>query len=71
VSTEDTIERIAQLLAQSRRVLFVTGAGISAVSGLPTYRGVAGLYEDKETEDGLPIEAALSGDVFALRPDIT
>ena len=71
VSTEDTIERIAQLLAQSRRVLFVTGAGISADSGLPTYRGVAGLYEDKETEDGLPIEVALSGDVFALRPDIT
>ena len=71
MSTEDTIERIAQLLAQSRRVLFVTGAGISADSGLPTFRGVAGLYEDKETEDGLPIEAALSGDVFALRPDIT
>ena len=71
MSTEDTIERIAQLLAQSRRVLFVTGAGISADSGLPTYRGVAGLYEDKETEDGFPIEVALSGDVFALRPDIT
>ena len=71
MSTEDTIERIAQLLAQSRRVLFVTGAGISADSGLPTYRGVAGLYEGKETEDGLPIEAALSGDVFARRPDIT
>ena len=71
MSTEDTIERIAQLLAQSRRVLFVTGAGISADSGLPTYRGVAGLYEGKETEDGLPIEAALSGDVFDRRPDIT
>jgi NAD-dependent deacetylase len=71
VSTEDTIERIAELLAQSHRVLFVTGAGISADSGLPTYRGVAGLYEGKETEEGLPIEAALSGTVFALRPDIT
>jgi NAD-dependent deacetylase len=71
VSTEDTIERIAQLLARSRRVLFVTGAGISADSGLPTYRGVTGLYEDKKTEDGLPIEAALSGTTFALRPDIT
>lgn len=71
MSTEDTIKRIAQLLALSRRVLFVTGAGISADSGLPTYRGVAGLYEGKETEDGLPIEAALSGEVFALRPDIT
>lgn len=71
MSTEDTIARIAELLRQSRRVLFVTGAGISADSGLPTYRGVAGLYEGKETEEGLPIEAALSGEVFALRPDIT
>jgi len=26
--------------------LFVTGAGISAESGLPTYRGVSGLYKD-------------------------
>ncbi|MBK6335937.1 MAG: NAD-dependent deacylase [Betaproteobacteria bacterium] len=71
MSTEDTIARIAELLRQSRRILFVTGAGISADSGLPTYRGVAGLYEGKETEEGLPIEAALSGEVFALRPDIT
>ena len=71
MTTEDTIEQVARLLAQSRRVLFVTGAGISADSGLPTYRGVAGLYEGRETEDGLPIEAALSGDVFARRPDIT
>ena len=52
MSTEDTIARIAELLRQSRRVLFVTGAGISADSGLPTYRGVAGLYEGKETEEG-------------------
>jgi NAD-dependent deacetylase len=52
-------------------VLFVTGAGISADSGSPTYRGVAGLYEDKETEDGRPIEDALSGQVFALRPALT
>lgn len=71
MSTEDTIERVARLLGRSQRVLFVTGAGISADSGLPTYRGVAGLYESEATEDGLPIEAALSGEVFALRPDIT
>ena len=30
--------------AQPARVLFVTGAGMSAESGLPTYRGVSGLY---------------------------
>lgn len=53
------------------RVLFITGAGISLDSGLPTYRGVAGLYEDKETEDGIPIEVALSGGMFSERPQLT
>jgi NAD-dependent deacetylase len=62
---------IARELALARRVLFVTGAGISADSGLPTYRGVGGLYNDGVTEDGLSIEDALSGDCMATRPEIT
>ncbi len=62
---------IARELCSARRVLFVTGAGISADSGLPTYRGVGGLYNDGETEDGLSIEDALSGACFARRPEIT
>ena len=62
---------IANRLREARRVLFITGAGISADSGLPTYRGVGGLYNDGETEEGLSIEDALSGECFAVRPDIT
>lgn len=65
------IARIAARLDNAERVLFITGAGISADSGLPTYRGVGGLYNDSATEDGLEIEDALSGEVFAQRPDIT
>lgn len=65
------VEEIARILQGARRVLFITGAGISADSGLPTYRGVGGLYNGEETEEGLSIEEALSGDVFAVRPDIT
>lgn len=71
MDTLTAIDRISRRLAAARRVLFITGAGISADSGLPTYRGVGGLYNDEATEDGLPIETALSGDVFAVRPDIT
>lgn len=71
MDTPAAIERIARHLARSRRVLFITGAGISADSGLPTYRGVGGLYNDEETEDGLPIETALSGSMFSVRPEIT
>ena len=62
---------IAGVLKAARRVLFITGAGISADSGLPTYRGVGGLYNGEATEDGLEIEEALSGQCLAARPDIT
>ena len=65
------LDAVADCLAQARRILFITGAGISADSGLPTYRGVGGLYEGELTAEGLAIEEALSGELFGLRPDIT
>lgn len=68
---DTTIAEVAQLLGQARRALFITGAGISADSGLPTYRGVGGLYDSAVTAEGLRIEEALSGEVFALHPEIT
>jgi NAD-dependent deacetylase len=51
--------------------LFITGAGISADSGLPTYRGIGGLYNDKLTEDGIPIETALAGETLRKQPEVT
>ncbi|CAF0923314.1 unnamed protein product [Rotaria sordida] len=61
----------ARELRHAKRVLAITGAGISADSGLPTYRGIGGLYSDgKETEDGMAIEEALSGYTMNTRPDI-
>lgn len=68
---ETSINQIAARLDRAQRVLFITGAGISADSGLPTYRGVGGLYNGNDTEDGMPIEDALSGDVFAAQPEVT
>ncbi|MEO0599906.1 MAG: NAD-dependent protein deacylase [Myxococcota bacterium] len=62
------LDVVAEQLARARRVLFVTGAGLSADSGLPTYRGVGGLYEDADTPAGLPIEEVLSGGMFARDP---
>ncbi|MEO1339069.1 MAG: NAD-dependent deacylase [Myxococcota bacterium] len=59
-------------LRSARRLLVITGAGLSADSGLPTYRGVGGLYEDDpNTEDGIPVEVALSGSMFRQRPELT
>lgn len=64
------VERAARDLDRARSILFVTGAGISADSGLPTYRGVAGLYDRGDTPDGMPIEEALSGEMMRARPEI-
>jgi NAD-dependent deacetylase len=68
---EAHLVEIARRLRKSRSVLFVTGAGISADSGLPTYRGIGGLYEGAFTDEGLPIEAALSGAMFRRDPSLT
>jgi len=64
------IDAFAQALRRSERVLFVTGAGISADSGLPTYRGIGGLYERDVTDDGVPIEVALSGEMLERDPTL-
>lgn len=62
------IDEVAEHLRGAERVLFVTGAGLSADSGLPTYRGVGGLYEDADTPEGMPIEQVLSGGMFQRDP---
>ena len=44
---------------------------MSADSGLPTYRGIGGLYQDTPTPEGIPIEVVLSGQMFRSRPELT
>ena len=66
-----TLRAAASELARARRVLAITGAGISADSGLPTYRGAGGLYDETLTEDGISIEEALSGAMLRRRPEVT
>lgn len=70
-SIEACLDAVADHLRRASSALFITGAGISADSGLPTYRGVGGLYDSEVTAEGLRIEEALSGEVFAAHPDIT
>lgn len=71
MNAQQTISYIAGLLTKCSSILFITGAGISADSGLPTYRGIGGLYNDKLTEDGIPVETALAGEMLLERPEIT
>lgn len=67
---DDPVERFASWIREASRILFITGAGLSADSGLPTYRGVGGLYDGGTTEEGLEIEDALSGPMLQARPDV-
>jgi NAD-dependent deacetylase len=66
-----SIEQARDILSRAESALFITGAGVSAASGIPTYRGIGGLYVQEATEDGVRIEEALSGRMFWLKPELT
>jgi NAD-dependent SIR2 family protein deacetylase len=42
---------VAQTLARARRIVVLTGAGMSAPSGVPTFRGAGGLWRNVRAED--------------------
>jgi len=71
IQTQDKITRVAQLLKDSKSILFITGSGISVDSGLPTYRGKGGIYDGKVTEDGIPVEMAMAGEMLSEKPETT
>lgn len=66
-----TLRAAASELARAKKVLAITGAGISADSGLPTYRGKGGLYDESITDDGVTIEEALSLSMLRRRPELS
>lgn len=45
------IERVAKRLGPLRRVCCLTGAGVSAESGVPTFRGAGGFWQGQRAED--------------------
>src|SRR5437899_5506675 len=53
----DALERAARLLRSASRVAVLTGAGISAESGVATFRGAGGLWEGQRVEDVATPEA--------------
>jgi NAD-dependent deacetylase len=46
-----SIEQVRERLSSARRVTVLTGAGISADSGIPTFRGPDGLWKNFRAED--------------------
>ena len=48
---EEAIRKAAETLARSKRAVAFTGAGISAESGIPTFRGADGLWRRYRPEE--------------------
>ncbi len=61
---ETEIQRLAQALNEAREVTALTGAGVSAESGVPTFRGAGGLWEKHRAVDLATPEA------FARNPEL-
>ena len=62
--------KVGELLRNARRVLFITGAGVSAESLIPTFRGATAAFADGMTEDGVPFEEVLSGETLMTNPKL-
>lgn len=61
--------KLKELLAQSRYAVFFGGAGVSAASGIPTFRGKGGIY-NTENRWRLPPETILSHTFFERSPEV-
>src|SRR5437879_4234865 len=48
---EDALDRAAEVLRKAKRIAVLTGAGVSAESGVPTFRGAGGLWEGHHVEE--------------------
>jgi NAD-dependent deacetylase len=58
----DDLAKAGALLRSAQRVTVLTGAGVSAESGVPTFRGAGGLWE------GRPIEEVATPEGFKADP---
>jgi NAD-dependent deacetylase len=48
---DDALDRAAEVVAEAKEVVVLSGAGVSAESGLATFRGAGGLWEGHRVED--------------------
>jgi NAD-dependent deacetylase len=50
-SPEEDLRRASDILAAADRIAVLTGAGVSAESGVPTFRGAGGLWKGRRSID--------------------
>ena len=63
----EQIEKLNEIIRQSKRIVFFGGAGVSTGSGIPDFRSGTGLFADEK--DGLSPEMILSKSFFHLHPE--
>lgn len=61
---QGNIEMVKALLAGAGKIVVLTGAGVSAESGVPTFRGRDGLWKNHRPED------LARPDAFAMHPEL-
>ena len=71
---EHELHELAQRIRIARRVTVMTGAGVSAASGVPTFRGPGGLWrtyrpEDLATREAFARDPALVWEWYSWRRD--
>ena len=62
----NTFEQLQEVIDNSRRIVFFGGAGVSTESGIPDFRSVDGLYNQKYD---YPPEEILSHTFFERKPE--
>ena len=62
----DQIEKLKQWISESERIVFFGGAGVSTESGIPDFRSVDGLYNQKFE---YPPERIISHSFFERKPE--
>ena len=62
----NTLEQLQEVIDKSRRIVFFGGAGVSTESGIPDFRSVDGLYNQKYD---YPPEQILSHTFFERKPE--
>lgn len=50
---EEMIEKGLELIKNSKKIVFMTGAGVSTASGIPDYRSMTGVYQGHENPEYL------------------
>ncbi len=63
---KNKLDKLAEIISQSRNIVFFGGAGVSTESGIPDFRSPRGVFSGKAE---LPPETIVSHDYFISHPD--